>query len=214
MLSHPDTLQALMQAASIQSYRALAEKAEVSRWQIQQLRAGNIEKMRVENLKKIGHALNISLTDLLAQFAPAPSVAGASPIPQPSPFPQTEPKRLSSEMPTQQQMGLPHALQVEALQTLETWLIQWPTIAKRVAERPDLPAAKLLPFIRPVEQLMADWHVEAIAPIDAQLPYDPQYHQLSRGTAQPGDLVQVTHSGCTHQGKLLHRARVKPTDAR
>ncbi|MEL6471068.1 MAG: helix-turn-helix transcriptional regulator [Cyanobacteria bacterium J06623_4] len=207
MPSHRDTLQALMQAASLQSYRALAEKAAVSRWQIQQLQTGNIEKMRLENLKKIGHALNTSLRDLLDQFDPAASAAGDSPV---SP---AESIRPSSAVPAQQP-DLTHAFQTEALQTLETWLIQWPTIAKRAAERPDLPAAKLLPFLRPVEQLMADWAVEAIAPIDTQLPYDPQYHQLTQGTAQPGDLVQVTHSGCTHHGKLLHRAKVKPIAAR
>ncbi|MEL6854399.1 MAG: helix-turn-helix transcriptional regulator [Cyanobacteria bacterium J06607_13] len=207
MPSHRDTLQSLMQAASLQSYRALAEKAAVSRWQIQQLRAGNVEKMRLETLKKIAHALNASLGELLDQLDSASSAASASSV-----LP-AEPKRPPSAGPAQQQTDLPRAFQTEALQTLETWLIQWPTIAKRAAERPDLAAAKLLPFLRPVEQLMADWAVEAIAPIDAQLPYDPQYHQLTQGTAQPGDLVQVTHSGCTHHGKLLHRAKVKPIAA-
>jgi hypothetical protein len=91
--------------------------------------------------------------------------------------------------------------------------VQWPTLAKRAQERGDaLSAVKLLPFVRPVEQLMAEWGVEAIAPIDAEVSYDPQFHELSRGTATVGEQVKVTHSGSRYQGKLLHRVKVKPLD--
>ncbi len=177
-----------MQAANIKSYRALADKAGVSRWQIQQLRTGNIEKMRVEALAKISAALQIQITDLLEQFS---NTLTQSPHP-PSPVPH------------------PPISQAHALQTLETWLTQWPTIAKRAQTHPDLAAAKLLPFIRPVEQLMREWNVESIATVDEQIPYDPIWHQLTKGSAEPGELVQVTHTGQTHHGKLLHRAKVKP----
>ena len=175
-----------MQAANIKTYRALADKAGVSRWQIQQLRTGNIEKMRVEALAKISAALQIQITDLLKQF---------SNILTPSPHPL---------------LSHPPLSQTHALQTLETWLTQWPTIAKRAQTHPDLAAAKLLPFIRPVEQLMREWNVEPLATIDEQIPYDPTWHQLTKGIAEPGELVQVTHTGQTHHGKLLHRAKVKP----
>ena len=57
---------------------------------------------------------------------------------------------------------------------------------------------------------MEEWNVEPIATIDEQLPYDPTYHQLTKGVANPGDLVQVTHTGQTHHKNLLHRAKVKP----
>ncbi|MGD1864294.1 MAG: helix-turn-helix domain-containing protein [Phormidesmis sp.] len=185
MSSETETLQTLMQAVNLKSYRAIAQKANVSRWQIQQLRSGNITKMRVEALTKISAALDISLATLLNHFLPQ--------------IPEVQAKEDQAS-----------SVQSTALQTIETWLIQWPTIAKRVQDHPELSATKLLPFIRPVEQLMEEWNVEPIATIDEQLPYDPTYHQLTKGVANPGDLVQVTHTGQTHHKNLLHRAKVKP----
>mgnify|MGYP001793722398 CR=1 FL=1 len=202
MASPTETLQTLMQTANLKSYRALAQQADVSRWQIQQLRSGNIEKMRVDALEKIGKALDISLTELLERFLPQ-SVAAQS---------NTKLKKTQNHL-SQQSPTPPHnelAVQTDALQTLETWLTQWPTISKRAQANPELSATKLLPFIRPVEELMSEWHVEPIATIDEQIPYDPTHHQLTKGNAKPGELVQVTHTGFTHNGKLLHRAKVKP----
>ena len=73
MSSETETLQTLMQAVNLKSYRAIAQKANVSRWQIQQLRSGNITKMRVEALTKISAALAISLATLLNHFLPKES---------------------------------------------------------------------------------------------------------------------------------------------
>ncbi|MEL6352805.1 MAG: helix-turn-helix transcriptional regulator [Cyanobacteria bacterium J06627_28] len=189
-----ETLQALMQAAQVQSYRALAINADVSRWQIQQLRTGNGHKMRLATLTQLAEALKIPFIDFLQAFQLAPQT------------------QTTSDADSRQLIAQTIDEQTAALQTLETWLVQWPTIAKRASEKGDaLPAAKILPFIRPVEALMSEWDVEPIAVIDSQIPFDPQYHQLTQGFAQPGDLVHVTHTGQLHRGKLLHRARVKPT---
>ncbi|MGB3294263.1 MAG: hypothetical protein WBB01_14845, partial [Phormidesmis sp.] len=125
---------------------------------------------------------------------------------------QQEYQRLRSQL-SQQTEAARQQVQAEALQTLESWLVQWPTVAKRAAQRPDLPAAKVIPLVRPVEQLMAEWAVEAIAPVDAEVPYDPQQHQLIGGSVDPGILVRVTHSGQRYQGKLLHRVKVKPINS-
>ncbi|MEL6553337.1 MAG: helix-turn-helix domain-containing protein [Cyanobacteria bacterium J06621_11] len=185
------TLKVLMQAVDITSYRALAERANVSRWQIQQLRTGNLEKMRVAVLSQIAAVLEMDCVGLIQAF-------------------QLEDTGLQAEE-AQVKEAQSGAVQTAALQTLETWLTQWPTIAKRAREKGDaLAAAKILPFVRPVEQLMQEWNVEPIATIDAQIPYDPQYHQLTEGMANPGDTVRVTHVGQRHNGKLLHRVKVKP----
>ncbi|MFK8185068.1 MAG: helix-turn-helix domain-containing protein [Phormidesmis sp.] len=227
--THP--LNVLMKRVDILSYRALAELADVSRWQIQQLRAGQATIMRVSNLVKLSGALQISLSELLSQFGVD---AGETQLPE-----QTEPKQRDhtkvepeptepeqaqansiealrreylrlQQQQSQQLAAARSQFQSESLRTLETWLVQWPTIAKRAKERgAELPAEKILPFIRPVEALVAQWGVEAISPIDSQVPYDPQYHQLMGATAEPGDPVMVTHSGATHSGQLLHRAKVK-----
>lgn len=221
---HTPTLKTLMQLANIPSYRALATQASVSRWQVQQLRAGKIAHMRLDVLAQLAKALQVSLSTLLNKFgwveAESPQSGQATSALPTSPSPQAsaaqgqlvalrqEYQRLQAQVARQAEM-VRSQLQIEALQTLETWLIQWPTIAQRARANETLSAAKILPFVRPVEQLMGEWDVVAIAPVDAQIPYDPQLHQLMGGTAQPGTTVQVTHSGCQHQGKLLHRAKVK-----
>ena len=183
-------LRSLMQSVCIPSYRALAVKASVSRWQIQQLRSGNLSNMRIATLTQIAQALDVSLAVLIQKFLNP-----------------TNPESL--ELPESPESNETPQYQSAALQTLETWLVQWPTIAKRAQDNPALAAAKILPFVRPVEQLMQAWNVEPIAAVDEQIAYDPQYHQLVKGLAEPGDLVQVTHTGQLHQGNLLHRAKVK-----
>ena len=199
-------LRSLMQRADIPSYRALAAEAQVSRWQVQQLRTGNVRKMRVAIVAQLAEALNISISELLSEFDVGHTFSESSQLAGL----QQEYQRLQQKM-AQQQETARQQLQAEALQTLETWLVQWPTIIKRAQEKGDaLPAVKILPFVRPVEQLMAEWGVAAIAPIDAQVPYDPQIHQLTGGTAAPGDVVRVANSGYFHQKKLLHRSTVKP----
>ncbi|EDX84349.1 hypothetical protein S7335_2046 [Synechococcus sp. PCC 7335] len=185
-----------MQAAGIDSYRMLAERAKVSRWQIQQLRNGHIRKMRLANIIQISEALGISFAELYTRFEPNQSKHHSKHSVEPlveGPVEATE----------------TNTIQIAALQTLESWLVQWPTIAKRAQDRPELSAAKILPFVRPVEQLMTEWGVEPIAAVDCQVAYNPTYHQLVAGHAEPGDLVRVTHTGAVHHGKLLHRAKVK-----
>ena len=235
MTSFKETLRSLMQAANITSYRALAERAQVSRWQVKQLSVGKLEKMRVGVLMSLADALHIPLSDLLARADLLMQPKGGASM-QSASVRQDDAQRVEKEVQTkpleenknetsltalqdeyrrlQQQMATQEKqvrsqLQREALRSLESWLIQWPTIATRAQAREDLAAAKILPFIRPVEQLMADWGVEAIASVDAEVAYNPQIHQLVGGRADPGDAVKVTHSGCMYQGKLLHRAKVK-----
>ena len=245
-LDDSQRLRALMQQADIKSYRALAAIADVSRWQIQQLRVGKAQEMRVASLIKLSTALKVSLSELLSQFGvdsvevaqpeqtgvkqanskstgskstgsestesesiESESIDSKSTEPESTASLRREYQRLQQQM-AQQRETARSQFQTDALRTLETWLVQWPTIAKRAKDRgAELPAEKILPFIRPVEALMAQWGVEAIAPIDAQVPYDPQVHQLMGATANPGDSVTITHSGATYQGKLLHRAKAK-----
>ena len=93
---------------------------------------------------------------------------------------------------------------------MESWLLQWPTAAQKARENQHLAAVKLLPLLRPIEQLLQQWGVEAIAPVGAELPYEPQLHQLMEGTAQPGETVKVRYTGYRQADKLLYRAKVSP----
>jgi len=61
-----------------------------------------------------------------------------------------------------------------------------------------------------MDVLLQQWGVEAIAPVGAELPYDPQQHQLLEGTAQAGDQVLVRYTGYRQGDKLLYRAKVSP----
>ena len=209
-----DTLQSLMQQAGVSSYRALATQAGVSRWQVQQLRQGKVEQMRLATLQQISSALNLSLVDLLVAFTSTPSqqALAASPSAEQPPDAaafQKEYDRLQAQLTSAKEVAR-QALQKEALDTLESWLIQWPTIAHRAQENESLAAAKVVKFVEPVTRMVESWGVSAIAPVGTTLPYDPQRHQLKQGAAQPGDTVEVISPGYTYQGKLLHRASVKP----
>ncbi|NEO49650.1 MAG: nucleotide exchange factor GrpE, partial [Moorea sp. SIO4A3] len=120
-------------------------------------------------------------------------------------------QRLEQQL-EQQRETLMQEFQQSSLQVLESWLVQWPTAAYAAQQNQQLPAVRLLPLVKPVEQLLEKWGVEAIASVGDELPYDPQQHQLMSGTAQPGDRVRVRYTGYRIGDKLLHRAKVSPAN--
>ena len=202
----------MMQRVGVSSYKALSQQARVSAKQLRKLRRGEIEQMRVDVLLKLSQALQISLWELIATFsAIAPNVKVApSENSQPIAELKREYERLQAELARQQQ-ELRQEFQLASLQAIESWLLQWPTAAQKAKENPDLAAIKLLPLMKPIEQLLQQWGVEAIAPVGAEVDYDPQLHQLLSGSAQPGEKVIVRYIGYRHHGKkLLYRAKVSP----
>ncbi|MGD1852842.1 MAG: helix-turn-helix domain-containing protein [Leptolyngbyaceae cyanobacterium] len=223
-LSHSEqTLQALLQQAKVPSQRSLAAKANVSRWQVQQLRQGHLETMRVSVLKQLAAALDCSLLELLKAFEPAATTSptektdaektvgtNATQLDEVTQLRQ-EYSRLQTRL-DQQTQELQHQFQTEALRVLESWLTYWPTATKAATERDGFDAKKLLPLVKPVERLVAGWGVTPTGAVGDQLAYDPQHHQLVRGAASPGDPVRITHVGYHHQGALLQRTKVVPFD--
>lgn len=200
-----DWLRSRMQAANLSSFRALAAAAGVSRWQVQQLRQGRVAQMRLAPLRQLAQALNLSLAELLGDFdrlAPEPVANETEKLRQ-------EYARLQAQMAQQEQQARSQ-LQREALQTLETWLVQWPTAAYAAQANDQIPAQRLLPLVRPVETLMQQWQVQPIGTVGAEIPYDPQQHQLLGGTAQVGERVRVRYVGYFHGEKLIQRAKVSP----
>lgn len=199
-------LQRLMQQAGFSSLRALSQASGVSELDLIRLRRGLALQTRADTLVKISQALEISITELLATFAPGsvelPQESGSAAIAQ-------EYDRLQTQM-QQQRETLIQEFQQQTLQILESWMLQWPTAASKAQENPDLSAVKLLPLLRPIEQLLQEWGVEAIATVGASIPYDPQFHQLMEGTAQPGETVKVRYTGYRQGDQLLHRAKVSP----
>ncbi|ERT07557.1 helix-turn-helix family protein [Lyngbya aestuarii BL J] len=194
-----------MQQAGLSSVEELSQKAGVSQWQIIRLRRGLARQMRVEILLYISQGLNISLVELLATFAPesVSSPEAGSSVEEL----QQEYQRLQTQMKQQQDSQL-QEFERSSLEVLEAWLLQWPTVVYKVKQNSKLPAIKLLPLLRPIERLMQQWGVEAIASVGSEVPYNPQMHQLLEGTAQTGETVLVRYTGYRYRGQLLHRAKV------
>ena len=123
---------------------------------------------------------------------------------------QNEHKRISLSMLQQREL-LQQEFQRSSLQILESLLLQWPTAAYRAREDHQLAAVKILPLVdKPLEALLQAWGVTAIATVAAEIPYNPQLHQLLEGTAQPGEIVKVRYTGYMQYDQLLYRARVSP----
>jgi molecular chaperone GrpE (heat shock protein) len=212
-------LQNLMQKVSFASFKSLSLAAGVSQWQILQLRRGKIRQMRVEVLLKISQVLQISGGELAETFG----VQGLSlktaktqredyniDLLQQITELQNEHKRISLSMLQQREL-LQQEFQRSSLQILESLLLQWPTAAYRAKEDHQLTAVKILPLVdKPLEALLQAWGVREIASVGAEIPYNPQLHQLLEGTAQPGEIVKVRYTGYTQYDELLYRARVSP----
>ena len=215
-------LRPLMVTAGIPSFKALATAAGVSAGAISRLRQGKLATMQLATVAKIAQALGLSITALQEHLADgavhgakngAANGAAHAAVPESArdriATLEAEYARLQDQLATQTEQAQ-QALQREALGILEPWLLQWPTATHAVAKKPDLPATRLIPLVKPVEALLTHWQVKAIAIVGAEVPYDPQVHQLMGGTATPGEIVRVRYSGYTQGERLLHRAKVSP----
>ena len=210
-----------MQPMGVSSFKALAQKADVSEWQVRQLRQGQATQMRAEALIKLSQAIKISLPELISTFSQValePEVRPVSPTVSETGLEaelvavKLEYERSQAQL-AQQREALWQEFQQSVLQAIESWLLQWPTAAYAAQQNPQAPAVRLLPLLRPIETLLQQWGIEAIAEVGMELPYDPTQHQLMEGTAQPGDRVRVRYTGYRQEEKLLHRAKVSPVVA-
>ena len=221
-MEQPDftkNLQELMQRVGCASFKSLSHAAGVSQWQILQLRRGKIGKMRLEVLVKLAEVLQISWPELVETFSFGSSFSSLN---KTQPFNQhidllkqitdlqVEYERITLSMGQQREV-LKQEFQRSSLQILESLLLQWPTVAHRAREDHQLAAVKILPLVdKPLEILLETWDVQAIASVGAEIPYNPQFHQLLEGTAQPGEIVKVRYTGYMQYDQLLYRARVSP----
>lgn len=193
--------------------------AQVSDWQIEQLRRGKADQMRAGVLIRLSQALQVSLDALLIQFSESSISSLPSAEPQVSEPPTSleveishlkqEYQRLQTQL-AHQRDTLHQEFQQASLQILESWLLQFPTAAYAAQQNPQAPAVRLLPLMRPIEQLLKTWGIEPIAAVGEELAFDPQQHQLMDGAAQAGDRVRVRYTGYRQGNKLLYRAKVSP----
>lgn len=214
-------LQNLMQLVGISSFKSLSRAANVSERQILSLRRGKLEQMRVEVLLKLANSLQLSLSEFIATFSDGSSEYQVLSSTVNTQHPNTE-KKLLQEIADlkreyerivltleQQRELLQQEFQQSSLQILESLLLFWPTAAQKAKENPQLEAIKIVPLVqKSLEKLLQAWRVEAIASVGAEIPYNPQLHQLLEGTAQPGEIVKVSYIGYSQGEKLLYRAKV------
>ena len=204
-------LQDLMQRVNIADIYELSELAGVTRLQIIRIQRGLILNISLGTIAKIARVLNVSIDELIETFSKQ-SIKNVAPLSDDNSALaacQEEYIKLQQQM-LEQQEHLEIQFQQASLETIESWLLQWPTAITAVKKNPQLPASRLIALIEPVEQLLKQWNVEAIASVGEQIAYDPQYHQLIKGTAQPGELVEVRYVGYKQEGKLLYKAKVSP----
>ncbi len=207
-------LQNLMQRVGISSFKALSRAAGVSERQILRLRQGKLEQMRIDVLLKLSPVLQMPLSELITNFSSVellqnPAAANQELLQEIANL-KIEYDRLQLELEQQREILL-QELQQSTLQMLEPLLLQWPTAAKKAQEDPEFAAVKIVPLVqKPLEKLLQGWGVEAIAFVGAEVPYDPQLHQLMQGNAQPGEIVKIRYTGYLQDDKLLYRAKVSP----
>lgn len=209
---HTQTLRGMMHRAGLTSFKALCQQAGVSRRQLNRLRQGQIQQLSLETLLNLSQALQMELAAFIAAFA---SPAGATLVQARTTEAaelqalRQEYQRLHTQL-QQQRSILWQAFQQETLQTLESFLLQWPTAAHAAQNNPEAPAVKVLPLLRPIEQLLQGWGIEPIGRVGAEVAYDPQRHQLMAGSAQAGDRVVIRFLGYRQGDRLLYRAKVAP----
>ena len=201
-------LQELMWQVDIVDIDELSRLSGVARLQLIRIQRGLILNISVGAIARIARTLNISLDRFVATFCDRlshePSSSNSDLIAC-----RQEYQKLQQAM-SDQQATLAAKFQQESLETIESWLLQWATATAAVQQNPQLPAERLLSLVEPIEQLLSQWNVTTIATVGEEIPYNPQYHQLMKGLAQPGELVKVRYVGYQQGDKLLYKAKVSP----
>lgn len=233
-----DSLRRLMAQAQIPSYRALSQRAGVPPSSIRQLRRGQIGRMRLETLQRLGQALGVEMGDLVAGWkadtvsTSAPDVGETPEAGNLSVAPEAaageaikgdavtverlyqEYARLQERLTTQAQ-DIQRQVQRQALGVIEPWLRMGPNVIQAAQQQPDFPARKLIPLTRPLQELLETWAVRPIGTLGEVVPYDPKIHQIHSPTGalvHPGQAVKVRHLGYWHGEDLIYRATVAPID--
>ena len=232
-------LQQLMQKAGIASVRELSKIAGVPELQLIKLQYGLLPKLPLEFTLNVASALKISVNQFIETFISSSTNFDRQPQNNDSVRKlellqqeyqsleqqleqqkeslaaleslQKEYQRLEQQL-EQQKESLHQEFQQESLQVLESWLLQWPTAIAIVQKNPKLPAGRILPLIKPVEQLLEKWGLESIASVGEEVPYNPRQHELIKGISEIGETVKVRYVGYKQGDKLLYRAKVSAID--
>jgi molecular chaperone GrpE (heat shock protein) len=197
-------LQKLMHKVGINSFRELYKLTGTSDRTIRKLRSGELDTLRWQTIVKISSILQLPIGELLETFD-AQSISGSH---------HRELEKLQQEYQhlhqqlQQQRETLQAEFQYQSLQTLESFLTYFPAAEYAAAKNPDFPASKIFPLVRSIDRLIQQWGVTVIGEIGTKIAYDPRWHQLIEGTANPDELVTVRYVGYQQAEKLIFRAKV------
>ncbi|MBP0027367.1 helix-turn-helix domain-containing protein [Roseofilum sp. Guam] len=191
-------LQPLMEKVGLNSWTALSQSSGVSIKQLRRIRQGKIDDLKMSTLRQLATALHIGAPELLSALGQ---------LPDPVTELRQEYDRLQLQL-KQQHQELKESFQRESLDQLESWLRYWPIAVAKVEQQANIKPSNLVKLVKPVEHLVQSWRLEAIGAVGDRIPYDPQWHQLTQGIAEPGSLVTVVMPGYRYQQKLLFRAEV------
>jgi DNA-binding Xre family transcriptional regulator len=175
----------LIAKAQITGWQELSDHAGISIKRLRKLRRGQSDHLKLSELVQLSKSLQIPLGDLLGHL-------GIS---------------VGSELSKSTTPSL-EEFQLACIQTIESFLTYWPAAAHQVQKNPDFPASKLLPLVKPIERLLANWEVVSIDQVGAVLPFHPQQHQAIEGQIAVGEMVIVRYPGYQQGEKLLWRSQV------
>ena len=211
-----ERLVAMMQRVGINNLEELSDRSGIFKWQLLRLQCGLLPKLRIEILLKLSQTLNVAPLELVSIFSPESEVSSQGEIG--TNFNETEAKlaaikqeydRLQQEF-EQQKITLEQEFQQSSFSILESLLLQLPTAAAAATDNPEFSAAKLLPLLGPLNDLLDSWGIEAIETVGDMVEYNPQRHELIEGEVEAGASVKVRYVGYQQGDKLLHRAKVSP----
>jgi DNA-binding Xre family transcriptional regulator len=172
----------LLVMAKISSWQQLANTSGISVSRLRQLRQGQIATWKINELQKLGRALQIPLASLLEKL----ELIDVLEMPQPSDF------------------------QYASFQIMESFLTYWPAAAHQAKLDPSFPASKLLPLVGSIDRLIASWGIQPIGQVGEIVLFNPQIHQSLEGTIPASTSVQIRYPGYQQGDRLLTRAKVSP----
>ncbi len=210
MSDHTDRteqLRHLMQVSGINSFKALGDRAQLSRRAIDTIRQGCAESLKYQDLYRLTQILQTDLQGFMQVFSSLEEQPGARTHMGEIDDIRAEYQRLQQKL-DQQKEELRAEFEQETLQQLESMLLQLPTAAYAAQNNPAMPARNLVPLFRPLDDLLRAWGIERIAQVGEQVSYDPHWHEMIDGEAELGMTAIVRYVGYTKQGRLLYRARV------
>jgi DNA-binding Xre family transcriptional regulator len=197
-------LQALMHGVGINNFKQLYQLTGTSDRTIRKLRSGELNSLRWQTLIKISHTLQITVAELIETFS-AQSICGSNP--QELASLRQEYQHLQQQL-QQQKVTLQSEFQYQSLQTIESFLTYFPAAKYAAINNPNFPASKIFPLVQSIDRLIQQWGVTVIGDIGTKIAYDPRWHQLIEGSANPDELVTVRYVGYRQDEKLIFRAKV------